>query len=401
MSKPKLWTKDFLVISGANFFIYFTFYLLMVTSTLFATKEFNGTPSQAGLASGIFVIGTLIARLFAGNSIDRIGWKKTLFTGALLFFITTCMYFFVSSLSMLMLIRFINGAAYGIASTATGTIVTKIIPHERHGEGIGYYGLSITLAGSFGPFVGMAMQRAGFNATFTLCTILLLIGFIALCFLRIPKVTFTKEYLQSTKGFSPRNFFEFKSFPIAIVGFLVAFGYSSILTFLTPYTEEINLVDVGSFFFIVYVVAILVSRPFTGRWFDTKGENFVIYPSFVVFAIALVVLSQAHHGITILIAGALVGLGFSTFVSSAQASAIKVAPSNRVGLATSTFFIFLDGGIGVGPFILGLLIPMTGYRNLYIIMAVIILLTLFLYYFLHGKNISKKVGNKRIKESSL
>lgn len=401
MLKSKLWTKDFLVISVANFFIYFTFYLLMVTSTLFATKEFNGTPSQAGLASGIFVIGTLIARLFAGNSIDRVGWKRTLFIGAFLFLITTCLYFFVNSLSMLMLIRFINGVAYGIASTATGTIVTKIIPHERHGEGIGYYGLSITLAGSFGPFVGMAMQRVGFNATFALCTILLLIGFVALCFLRIPKVTFTKEYLQSTKGFAARNFFEFKAFPIAVIGFLVAFGYSSILTFLTPYTEEIDLVDVGSFFFIVYVVAILISRPFTGRWFDAKGENFVLYPSFVVFAIALLVLSQAHHGLTILIAGALVGLGFSTFVSSAQASAIKAAPNNRVGLATSTFFIFLDGGIGVGPFILGLLIPMTGYRNLYIIMAVIILLTLFLYYFLHGKHVSKRVETNIIKESSL
>ncbi|MDN3233163.1 MULTISPECIES: MFS transporter [Priestia] len=91
----------------------------------------------------------------------------------------------------------------------------------------------------------------------------------------------------------------------------------------------------------------------------------------------------------------------STFVSSAQASAIKAAPSNRVGLATSTFFIFLDGGIGVGPFILGLLIPMTGYRNLYIIMAVIVLLTLFLYYFLHGKHASKRVESKVMKESSL
>ncbi|WP_338450235.1 hypothetical protein R4Z09_29845 [Niallia oryzisoli] len=70
MNKVKLWTKDFLIVSIANFFLYFTFYLLMVALTTFATEKFLATPSEAGLASGIFVIGTLIARLFSGKSID-------------------------------------------------------------------------------------------------------------------------------------------------------------------------------------------------------------------------------------------------------------------------------------------------------------------------------------------
>lgn len=390
LSKSNLWTKDFLIIAASNFFIYFTFYLLMVTSTVFATERFNGTPSQAGLASGIFVIGTLIARLLVGRMIDQIGWKRTLYIGVIVFLLTTCLYYLINSLTMLFIIRFINGAAYGIASTATGTIVAKIIPHERHGEGIGYYGLSITLAGSLGPFVAMALQDAGFNITFTLCNILLLISFVGVLFLKVPKVEFTKEHIEKMQGLSIHNFFEIKAIPISVIGFLIAFGYSSILSFLTSYTKEINLVDVGSFFFIVYVVAIFISRPFTGRWYDTKGENFVIYPSFIVFAIALILLSQANNGVMILISGALVGLGFSTFISSAQATSIRVAPKHRIGLATSTFFIFLDGGIGVGPYILGLLIPVVGYRGLYISMALLVFVSLFLYYFLHGKKTAKE-----------
>ena len=37
-----------------------------------------------------------------------------------------------------------------------------------------------------------------------------------------------------------------------------------------------------------------------------------------------------------------------------QAIAIKVSPSTKYGLATSTYFIGLDIGIGFGPSFLGL-----------------------------------------------
>lgn len=398
MSKSNLWTKDFLIISVSNFFIYFTFYLLMVTSTVYATDKFNGTPSQAGLASGIFVIGTLVARLIAGRFINKIGWKSTLYIGAILFLLTTFFYYFVTGLNSLYTLRFINGAAYGIASTATGTIVAKIIPHERHGEGIGYYGLSITLAGALGPFLGMSLRSAGFNTTFTLCIVLLVISLISIFFLRVPKVEAIPEDNVGGK-FSLHNYFEVKSLPIAIIGFLIAFGYSSILSFLTPYTQEINLVEVGSFFFIVYVIVIFLSRPYTGKMFDIKGENSVIYPAIFLFAIALLVLSQSINGFMLLLSGALVGLGFSTFVSSAQAVAIKVAPRHRVGLATSTFFIFLDGGIGVGPFILGLLIPVIGYRSLYVCMAIVVFACLILYFLLHGRKAVKQQKISNITDS--
>jgi MFS family permease len=391
MNKPILWTKDFLIVTAANFFLYFTFYLLMVTITLFASEKFHASPSEAGLASGIFVVGTLIARLFSGRSIDQVGWKKMLFIGFIFFLLTTCLYFAVNSMLFLLINRFLNGAAMGIASTATGTIVASIIPNSRRGEGTGYYALSVVLAAAIGPFLGMFLtQHTSFNMNFVICSILLVISFIAVFFVRVPKMHFSKEQLEKMKGFSIHNFFEVKAIPISIIGALIALGYSSILTFLTTFAKEINAVDVGSFFFIVYAVFILVSRPFTGRWFDQKGENVVMYPAFIFFAIALFILSQAHQGWTLLLAGALVGLGYGTFSSSAQAISIKVSPKNRMGLATSTFFIFLDGGIGIGPFLLGFLVPIIGYRGLYLLLGIVVFVCTFLYYFMHGRKTGQR-----------
>ncbi|WP_029268831.1 MFS transporter [Virgibacillus alimentarius] len=391
MTSTKLWTKDFLIVSTANFFLYFTFYLLMATISVFAVDQFQATPSEAGLASSIFIIGILIARIFAGGLVDTVGQKKILYIGFIFTLLTNFLYFTIDSLMFLYLIRLLNGAALGIASTATGTIVASIIPKQRHGEGIGYYALSITLAAAVGPFLGMFIhQHADFSINFILCIILLGFSFICSFFLTVPKSEITKEQLEDLKGFKRSSFLEPRTIPIAIIAGFMGLGYASILSFINSYAIAIDVVDIASFFFIFYAVATLVSRPFVGRWFDTKGENFVMYPAFLLFAMAFLILSFADiQGYLILLAGIFVGLGYGTFLSSAQAIAVKESPKHRIGLATSTYYIFLDTGLGIGPFFLGFLIPVIGFKGLYISMAGLTLVGGCVYYFLHGKKASQ------------
>jgi hypothetical protein len=67
-------------------------------------------------------------------------------------------------------------------------------------------------------------------------------------------------------------------------------------------------------------------------------------------------------------------------------------------LATSTFFIFTDGGFGIGPFILGFMIPVIHYRGLYILMGFVVFSCAFIYYFYHGR-IAGKVDRLNEEES--
>ena len=154
--------------------------------------------------------------------------------------------------------------------------------------------------------------------------------------------------------------------------------------------SEINLVDAASFFFVMYAGFLLMSRPFTGKLFDLKGENTVIYPSILLFGAGLLLLSQVQHGWTLLSAGAIIGVGFGTFQSSAQTVAVNEASSHRIGLATSTFFVFYDFGIGVGPFLLGVILPFIGFRDLYVGMSVIVFLGILIYYLVHGKKAAQR-----------
>jgi MFS family permease len=384
-SRPKLWTKEFIIVSFINFLITLVFYLLIVIIGVYAVNEFDATTSQVGLVTGIFIIGALLGRLFIGRFIESIGRKRTLYIGLVLFIFATLLYFINESISFLLITRFVHGLAVGIASTATGTIVAQIIPTKRKGEGIGYFSMSATLGTAIGPFIGLFLsQHASFATIFRLCFFIGVFSFITAFFVNVPplKVTSNKDEI---KGFKLSNFLEPKALPIGFITLAVAFCYSSVLSYINFYAIEINLVTAAGFFFLVYSIAILLSRPVTGRLMDLKGANLIMYPAIIILAAGMLFLSSASNSISLLVAAALIGLGFGNIQSCTQAIAVKLTPPHRMGLATSTFFIFLDAGLGFGPYLLGFIIPVTGFKTLYVIMGLTATATVFLYYFLHGK----------------
>ncbi|MFJ7683130.1 MFS transporter [Peribacillus butanolivorans] len=387
--KPKLWTKDFLIVSSANFFLFLTFYVLMVTLTIYTMDNFHASQAQAGLASSIFVLGAVLVRPIAGKKIDQIGRRRMLLGSLILFLISSIGYFLVDSLSLLLIDRLIHGISFGLATTATGTIAANIIPNERRGEGTGYFAMSTNLAMAFGPFIGLLItQHFSYSIIFYAASLFAAFSLVSSLFMHVPEGE--KERVSQQKGFKIGDYFEKRALPISIFIGFAGFTYSSILSYLTSFAKELNLMDAASFFFVVFAIFLLVSRPFTGRMFDVKGENAVIYPSLLLFAVGMVILSQAHHGITLLIAGALIGVGYGTFQSSCQAISIKEAPSNRMGLATSTYFTMYDFGIGVGPFLLGFLIPFTGFQGLFIGMSILSFVLIVIYYLAHGKKASAR-----------
>lgn len=128
---------------------------------------------------------------------------------------------------------------------------------------------------------------------------------------------------------------------------------------------------------------------------DIKGPNSVAYPSLVIFAIGLFILSQVNSSSLLLLAAAVLGLGYGNFQSIAQALAIKVTPRHRLGLANSTYFIFLDLGLGFGPFILGYLVPYIGFRGMYLSLVPVVFIALLVYYLLCGR---KRIGKMETTE---
>jgi MFS family permease len=384
MRKPKLWTKDFIMISCTNFFVHVVFYLLMTTIAMYVMTAYHASSSVAGITVGIFVIAALLARVLAGKYLDKIGWKRSLVGALFMLMISMLLHFFTNNLEFLLVIRFIQGAAHGFLTTAAGAIAAELIPDERRGEGTGYYATSMNLAMAIGPFIGILMsEHASFKMIVLVGSIVSIMGLMSALFIQIPKI---KPAEQRVRRVTLKDYIEPKAIPISFVLLIVTIAYSSLLSFVSLYAKGIDLVNESSFFFIVYAAALLISRPITGRWFDKYGENRVTYPLIGCLAIGFFLLSIANNGVVFLFSGSLIGIGYGTLLSNFQAIAIQQSPPYRKALATSTFFMFLDLANGVGPYLMGVFFVVLSFRSLYLTVAIWILIVCTgIYYAVHGK----------------
>lgn len=395
--QPALWTRNFILVSLINFQLVLVFYLLVVVIVGFVVTELHATTAQAGLVSGLFIVGTLIGRLLVGKFLNKFGPKITLVVGLIGFLIFSCFYFIHMSVPALLFVRFTHGFMMGIASTVLGTVIAQILPSQRRGEGIGYYSMSSTLGTAIGPFLAIWMMlHVGYNAIFTLSTVISICCLVVAFMLKIPNIIQNKAVLTNTNAVKKPSFIsqfiEVKALPIAMIMLLASICYSGVLSFVNFYAKEIDLVQAASLFFLMYAIAILCSRPFTGPLMDRKGENIIMYPAFVIMAIALYLLSQTQSSATLLICAALLGLGYGNVQSVCQTVAVKSTSLDRMGYATSTFFIFLDAGLGFGPYFIGMALDYINYRELYLYSSIAALLCIVFYYVLHGRRAMLKTA---------
>ncbi|CFQ77035.1 transporter [Streptococcus agalactiae] len=397
--EDKLFNKHFIGITILNFIVYMVYYLFTVIIAFIATKELGVSTSQAGLATGIYIVGTLIARLIFGKQLEVLGRKLVLRGGAIFYLLTTLAYFYMPSIGVMYLVRFLNGFGYGVVSTATNTIVTAYIPADKRGEGINFYGLSTSLAAAIGPFVGTFMLdnlHINFKMVIVLCSILIAIVVLGAFVFPVKNITLNPEQLAKSKSWTIDSFIEKKAIFITIIAFLMGISYASVLGFQKLYTTEINLMTVGAYFFIVYALVITLTRPSMGRLMDAKGDKWVLYPSYLFLTLGLALLGSAMGSVTYLLSGALIGFGYGTFMSCGQAASIKSVEEHRFNTAMSTYMIGLDLGLGAGPYILGLVkdgflgAGVQSFRELFWIAAIIPVVCGILYFLKSSRQVETK-----------
>ena len=173
----KIWTKDFILVSTANFITTFIFYTVMIILSVYAMDEMSATPAEAGLAVGVLVIAAMFARIFSGRYIEDIGRTRFMRIGAVVFAGGTVLYPLADTIAQLIIVRILHGVGIGCILTALGTLAAVLVPRKRQGEGLGYFLLSITLASAVGPLVSIIMQEhMSINAIFLLNSILAVVG---------------------------------------------------------------------------------------------------------------------------------------------------------------------------------------------------------------------------------
>ena len=383
--KEKIFTKSFFLIFGALLFTSLVMYALMSTVTEYATAM-GSTATIAGLVSGIYVFGGLCSRIYSGNALEKVGWKKIALVFMTIHFLACLLYFIVDNVTLLLIVRFIHGIGFGASANAIVTIATEILPKKRFGEAFGYFMLGTTIAVGLGPYIGgFLYDFMGSTGSFLVASIFSAIALICIFTLNVDKYDprYKKEY-KSVKSSDEKvvftgleKIFEYKAIPVSLFTALTSLGYVSILSFYRLYAVEVNLTSIFSWFFIIYSICLVLSRPFAGKIQDKNGDKLVCVTGIVAQSIGLFLIAWMPSNITVIICAVCAALGFGTLSSACTTIVTRNASKNRRSYALSTFFIFCDATMGFGPALLGSFVTgSTGYAPLYYISSLITLLAL-------------------------
>ena len=375
-AEDRIFTKDFFRVFGALLFTALVMYVLMSTVTEYATSM-GSSAMIAGLVSGIYIFGGLCSRVYSGNALERIGWKRTALIFMSIHFISCLFYFLVSDVTLLVIVRFIHGVGFGASANAIVTIASAVLPKKRFGEAFGYFMLGTTLAVGLGPFIGgFLYDTMGSYGCFLAASIFSAIALVSIYFVDVSAQDPVNNETKSENSFTGiEKIFELSAVPVSLFTGLTALGYISILSFNRLYASEVNLTAAFSWFFIIYSVVLILSRPIAGKIQDNGGDLIVCVVGIVAQAAGLFLIAFCPSTLTVVICAVCAALGFGTLNSACTTIVTRNVTEQRRSYAVSTFFIFCDATMGFGPALLGIFAS-NGYAPVYYISSLITLLAL-------------------------
>ena len=379
VNEDRIFTRDFFLVFGALLFSALVMYALMSTVTEYATA-LGSSATIAGLVSGLYIFGGLCSRIYSGNALEKVGWKKIALIFMSIHFLACLLYFIVNDVTLLLIVRFIHGIGFGATANAIVTIASDVLPKKRFGEAFGYFMLGTTIAVGLGPYIsGFLYDTVGPYGCFAAASVFSGLALIFIYFVDVSEhdpgnnPDLAEKNDDSYSGIE--KIFEIKAIPVSFFTALTSLGYVSILSFYRLYAAEVDLTAAFSWFFIVYSIVLVLSRPVAGKIQDKNGDLIICVVGIVAQAMGLFLIAVWPSALTVLICAICAALGFGTLNSACTTIVTRNAPEHRRSYAVSTFYIFCDGTMGFGPALLGLF-AVNGYAPVYLISSVITLLAL-------------------------
>jgi len=360
--RPRLWTPSFCAVAAGNFLLFFSFYLLLPILPMYVGETFGADKSLTGMVLASYTIMALLVRPVSGYMVDSFPRKKLLLICYAIFMLFFCGYLLAGTLLLFTLIRATHGAAFGLVTVSNSTMAIDIMPAERRGEGIGFYGVSNNLAMAFGPSISLYFYESlhAFTPIFALSIVTSFLGLCCVSAIKAPAKTIDPP----SQAISLDRFILVKGIPEMLPVILFSFAYGILSTYLAIYGRtEVGITDGTGLFFVVMACGLVMSRLRVGQMLNRGlvAQSIITGMLIILLGFALFVIFRQPAGFYS--AAFVLGVGFGTMCSALQAMFINLAPNNRRGTANSTYFTEWDLGIGLGVFIGGHIAELTNYAN--------------------------------------
>lgn len=391
-TQVKLWTTDFILLMLCNFLLFLQLHMIVSPLPSYVQERFHANAFEVSLFTCLFALSAIAARLYSAKALEKGLRNAMIYIGLSVALLATLGYYFAAGIAVLLLLRMIFGVGFGMSSTAFPTMASDIIPVKRMGEGMGYFGLSTSLAMSMGPIIGVTLLQGSGFVTLMLCTAAVIVVIYPLSY------SLTRKKASRSHAGSPQTSagpvanvsgtkekipFNRKLILPSVLNCLLSITYGGLVGFIVLYGKEANLAN-PALFFLFNALAVLLVRPFAGRLYDSKGPKALLIPGAIFVAIGLTILSFATSMPILFVAAFIYGIGYGSMQSSLQTWMIQIVAPTQRGMANGMFLNTLDLGIATGALLLGAIASMTSYTDMYRY-SVIFMIVFLLIYLIQGK----------------
>jgi MFS family permease len=334
--------RRLLILASLVVFVDTMFFAAIVPLLPGLSDEFGLSKTEAGMLSGSYAAGTLIAAIPGGLLASRVGPRRTTLVGLGGMTVTILVFAFAGSAPLLVASRFLQGVAGACSWAGALSWLVAASPRERRGELIGSAMAAAIVGVLVGPAVGALADVLSREAVFS-AVAGLGIG-LALLTLRIPPPPATGKANLEALGAAVRSTTVRFGFLLILVPGMI-FGSIDVLVPLEMDALGAGAIAIAAVFLASAALEAVVA-PFAGRVSDRRGR-FLPCAIGLVAAVGVMLLIQVPEvawalGAVVILAAPLIGTLWS------PAMAMLSDGSEAAGLDLGLAFGFTNLGWGMG-----------------------------------------------------
>ncbi|MCH7413977.1 MFS transporter [Belliella sp. R4-6] len=347
---PPFFTLNFFTLCLSSFLFFASFNMIIPELPSYLTSL--GGEDYKGLIISLFTLTAGLSRPFSGKLADKIGRIPVMIFGAVVCFVVSLLYPFITSVVGFLFLRFVHGFSTGFTPTGTSAFVADIIPFNKRGEAMGIQSLFGSLGMAAGPALGgyiaaeWDINTLFYSSAFTAILSILIL-------LKLKETLKEKEKLSFDHFKLNRNeIIEKRVITPSIVLFLTVFSFGIVLTVIPDYSEYLGIKNKG-LFFAVFTLASLGIRIIAGKASDKYGRVPVMKVATLSMSIAMLTIAIAQSKEMLLFGAVIFGASVGMNSPTISAWTIDLSLDKFRGRALATMYIALEAGIGIGALVSG------------------------------------------------
>jgi len=337
----------------------FGLFIVLPVLSIYALNMPNSNHTMVGIIIGGYAITQMIFQVPFGSISDKIGRKKTIIIGLVIFALGSLIAGLADNVYLLLVGRLLQGAG-AIGSVITATI-SDVVREEERGKAMAIMGGSIGMAFALSMVAGptIAAHFGGVPTLFFLVAFLALLSiFILIKYVPNPP-TIKHTYLEDEKFnlFENKNLMKMNITNLLVKGFMT-FAFMIIPIVLTK-TYGWDKAELYKIYLPSMVVGILAMGP-AAMIAEKKGKYKLILLLGILFlSIAYLIIGLSESYLMFAVGIVIFFIGFNLQEPILQSLASKYAKVHQRGKVLGIFNSFGYFGTFIGGFIGGMLLDMT------------------------------------------